>query len=1639
MMDESDQIQPRLVDLSGNHTPASGKSQDISQILASVFPEMYTNDKDTLSNLVHTKARRISCHEDLQQALSEYELHIKEADMLKDHIIQASARSMDEERQLYEGMMKELGVSDHQGLLKGSVISTFSWYVDEELLRRNNLISPEDYLNTQKPQVRESAPVTLSFVKLTKACESCGDDDSLSPSSKEIVEKMNDLDDRLTCESDSDTPKKKRTPKEKQNQTKPKPKWMCEPSVEERERLRKLKDRNDYLRNPRFLPPNAREGGSSLIRAKVKNKRSTKVSEDQSDDPAPVFIAKPSVIVFTDYIVGHIYESTLELINTTSTSCHVRVIPPNTQYFSIGLGRFPSEGGIVAPGLSCKYTVRFAPDSLGDYEDLLVVETHGKHLLKVPIEARRPPPILTLPRVLDCGYCLVGGVKFVTFLCRNVGLSSGNFCIIPKEQWPARNLRSVSRKHFSEQPPFAVSPSLFMLQPGEDIFIELVFFPTAAERSSQTFTIVCDNCQVNDVSAEGEGQLVALELVSVSGEDEPLMVGERHDLTAEHFVRFSPCNPHSKQQKTLIIRNNVHVELPFHWQPMKPNVHPILPGEPPESSQIQFHPATDDAFHISPSTGLLAPCQDQEFLLTFSPTELKDYHSVLHLSLMDVPQLPPEPRQSSVLKPVQVGSKLISVTAMEIEVKGSAEPYQILLEPYAVIIPGEILICTTVRRHFTMWNHSKAPVSFQWERLQNDFHIIEVEPSAGRLEEKEFLDFDLVLTGGKPEKLETSLVCNIQKHNKPVVLAVKVTFKGPTVTLGDPIVDFGLVRLGEQTQTTVILTNTTQLEASWMLEEKLHQDHQDHPDPQISVEPRRGVLPPFASCDVVVVFRPLFCQHFHSELMLNVENGTGCHVGVRADVQSPQVCLLNRKLVVSDHYIGVPAKCSVTLFNQTLLSSHFSWMAELRGQQAHLCTAIFDPPSGTLGPNETMEITVHFTPHSDVELTKVAAVCEVRGMNSPLVLAIAASKPKKLSVSYSLPGLCPSQSDTDPSALTLDFGEDVVLSKAATKQLLITNQSAIPAPFTLEAEYFSCHVSEPDNQSEKGFIRMKDPLQVLTKKVEAKAHEAFVSSLLTHGKGAAFHVLPDSGLLGPFETRTVEVTAYTDMWGEYKDNLVCKVGDLEPVRLPVQMTVKGCPLYFQMTGPRAEHQHQGPILHFGTHVSGGDTVSRCHRVNNPTMFDIRLDWKTYNIDQNDGKLVDVVLSYGDHFPLKDADGNEVMSGALGLSDEDAWTHAPLSDVTNVEEEESGPPPAGKNLISVHIRPHLGSLSDYPYCITPQQIVIPARSSRIIRVSFTPLTLSGSDCESRCAGFALGFMSLDSKTAVCVPGRVRRVQGLDLEPIRLDLQAAVKPAVLLVQMDEDGGVLGFNASAGDLLRAESDGKLVACEFDVTQSFQLVNPAEMPLRFRLGTKAPFSVLKPLRGSSSDPYTGDGQALVIQPRHSTRVKVAFHCSLPLLDHKNQTEDHKSAGVQLVHTENGWKKLRFQQNLLIQFSNNTQQTVPLCADLDLPTLSLSTDSLNFGFCCVGETQTTELNLYSDRARTFWNSHTESGVFRVSPDSGLLGSKKLHTTTYNQCLQISFTPNENREFKAVVVFQSPLVTTPLTLLLQGTGSLDEN
>uniref|UniRef100_A0A8C4SDU0 DLEC1 cilia and flagella associated protein n=1 Tax=Erpetoichthys calabaricus TaxID=27687 RepID=A0A8C4SDU0_ERPCA len=371
-------------------------------------------------------------------------------------------------------------------------LSTFRWCVNSKLLRKHNLICPDDYIS--------NPPLPIKKMEKT-------------------------------------APKK--------------PSWYRS-RIQEEEELAKYEEKKNFLKNPRSLPPNVQGGGKSLIIPKMKVEKMNYYS-----NTALLSLSKSSVSEYFFHFVVFIvvFQTNLELRNLTSASRHVRVIPPCTQYFSIGLGKFPGEGGMVAPGMSCQYTVRFIPDCLADFEDFILIETQAPFPLIVPIEARRPPPILTLPRVLDCGYCLVGGVKFTEFLCRNEGLSPGRFCIMSKKQWPAANFRSVATPGFVEKPPFALGPFFFELLPGEATLLEVAFLPPSPEAFSEVFTIVCDNCQVKEITVTGSGELVALQLTSITGGEDSPYPEEITDLSANHFVRFEPLNPHSVARKTIVIHN----------------------------------------------------------------------------------------------------------------------------------------------------------------------------------------------------------------------------------------------------------------------------------------------------------------------------------------------------------------------------------------------------------------------------------------------------------------------------------------------------------------------------------------------------------------------------------------------------------------------------------------------------------------------------------------------------------------------------------------------------------------------------------------------------------------------------------------------------------------------------------------------------------------------------------------------------------------------------------------------------------------------------------------------------------------------------------------------------------------------------
>uniref|UniRef100_A0A8V1A8F0 DLEC1 cilia and flagella associated protein n=1 Tax=Gallus gallus TaxID=9031 RepID=A0A8V1A8F0_CHICK len=1622
----------------------SSRSQDISHLLSSTFKDLYTGDvigADIEANWLKSRGGDDAYHEafteELQKLVVEYNHRLTEADAVEENIIQAQVRAKAEEERALNVLKGDAGKDFHKMGLP-PVASSFRWIVDNELLRKNHLTCPDDYITDKLPVTRApKGKAEPGYVKETfsfKQRVSSDSRDQMSAHLQKISAHLPSVSlSTLILPSTPDSyHRTKRT--SKKSSASQKADWKgskCKAEREECAYLAKLEKRQNFLKNPRFFPPNAPHGGKSLVmsQGQVEQIISNTSAECNTGDISfvPVFLAKPPTVFFSDYEVGRVYEITVELQNITSTCHRVGVIPPSTSVFSIGPGKFPGKGGMIAPGMTCQYTVQFVPESLADYTDYIWVQTPVSEPLLIPIQAKRAPPVLTLPRIIDCGFCLVGGIKVTVILCRNVGFSTGKFCIMPQEAWPPPNFRAVATLGSVIQDPFGIYPAVFELAPGQSTRVKVVFFPSLPEVSQQTYTIVCDNCQVNDVTVTGVGQLIALELLHVTGGESSSEPDEVTDVTAQHLIRFDPQNPHTTTQKILVIRNATHVELPFYWQIIKPNLQPIVPGETAHFVTPEYNRETESVFSLSPKQGVLLPHADHDFTLTYTPQELKIYHSVIQLVLRDIPESPSLVKGRILQNIPEYTAE--DVIALDIEVKGSTEPFQLLLEPYAVIIPGENFLGVKVRRTFKMWNNSKSPIKYTWENI-TDCTIMEVEPLTGVIDRNEHCEFELMITGIRPGCVSHNLQCQIKHSAEPVVLHVEAAFKGPLLHISIPSLRLGLIKPGETVVGTFEIQNLCQLPARWRMQESQAclAERNEEVSP-FTIQPPAEEIPPLGSCSVSVQYMSLLCQRLHTVLELEVENGERSYLPVSVEVQTPQACLISSHLVLTEMYTGVPVKATSKLFNQTRLPAKYSW-GNLIGSQAAFCSATVTPASGILAPNEEKEFCIELTANITGELKGVALSCSIEDMIEPLFLSIS-GEVKGLHVTYSVPCEGGDASDErkmlqSPRDLLLDFGSEVALKDIVKRQLILTNHTAISAPFKLEAVYFTGSSPTPEQSvslSSDYLVKRRGPI---TKHAAKRAQSEFAAAMLSHGKGVAFHVQPSSGTLQAFQQLIIEITAYNNMWGEYSDDLVCKVGDLQPTLIPMQMTVKGCPIFLQMTGP----QTQRPIIRFGTHVSGGCPVFRNVQLNNPTAFDIRLDWETYNQEEGDKKLVDLLMLFEDPFPPKDMAKNETASTGsnseivLGLDQPPVpcgSIHPSLQttdESSNTECEEEGiitQEPTRQKIVSVLLRPHEGVPADSPYSITPRQIVVPGGGSSSVCISFTPHVLPEPVAEVRCDGFVLGFMSLDDELAKTVPDKVHRRDGYDTAPLRIDMRASVRQALLKVDTDHDGGMV-FYSVASDLL---PDQPLLGVLSDsvLTQSLKLTNCTKVPLYFSLLLSAPFSLTSTDLKKSTNTFHSETEEteqepqLVLYPQQNMLVKVSFHITLKLLMYQHLPDTQMLPGFQVLQGESGERKLKFSQNLIIEYSNHSTQLVPVTAYLTVPVLELSCNMVDFKTCLVAQTKTEHVFLCNrSSCRIYWTAlldqqerHSDLEVFSVSPANGILEAREGEQPTKDM-LQITFT-----------------------------------
>ncbi|XP_078378630.1 deleted in lung and esophageal cancer protein 1-like isoform X2 [Oculina patagonica] len=1608
--------------------PSSGRSQDVSHLLASVFREVFTRDvigEDTVKNLAVSKSGDAGYHdkyvEQLRKIQEERDRRHREADMLEAHIMQAQAAAMAaDERELQR--ISE-GYENYQALGLPPAKSSLRNCLDTQLLRRYNLIVPEDFSSeeasqTKAPKADEipsyARPTTSSQQRYRKTPPLTDylDDTALSTSTwpwaslpPTQAKEKRDLDMSPPPSAKSRLSKSsvwRESMKPDQRQV-------------EREDLKRLQSKAEYKRNPRFVPP--LKGGLTKPHKEKKKKKLETDKESKTADPVEVFIASPSPVMFTAYEVGQVYELLLELKNVSSSSRQLRITPPSTKYFSVGLGRFPGEHGVVAPGLCCQYPIKFAPDSLADYDDFIKVKTQADPPMIIAIQGRRPPPVLSLSPVLDCGHTLVGGQKVVQMVCENKG-GDGKFCIMRKSCWPSTTFEwNLEDPGSVSAEPFELKPAMFKLDAGQVITLEITFCPTSAKYFKEEVVFVCDNCHVKEFSLEGTGQMAGVELDSVSGGLSESELGEMRDISAQHFIRFVSQNPETTTEKTLVIKNTTNVALPFRWKLYKPFFKcPVPPGVPTQPSMTSLHVARtrDDhgVFMITPNMGILPPNQSVDFMLEFAPREVGSFHAVGHLILEEIPNH--EDNNST-------ANDVRDVTAVQIEMKAVSKPFDVSVSPPLVVCPGTLTIGVQYRFPLKMSNNSVSEASVAWRNVEGTSWRVSVEPQSSVIGAGQEVNLELVMVADEPVHIEETIFCDLKHSSAPVYVYVKANFKGPEVVFTSPDLNFNLVRYKElHGYKHITIQNISSISAEWSIQESSECLESADGDKAISVfsfNPAGGVLGPQESQDIEVLFKP--CEagiegRVRTVLQCDVKNGKSSYLSVFAEVQRPQVCLLSCDMYIEKVYLGVPVSREVVLHNQSLLRAKFAWKEVLEGDY----TLTFEPKDGWLEPREELSIKLTFTGHKKGPVSDLITCCEVVRMPDPLWLSIAADV-QGLSVTFETPKFFDldrpeeiKETSLDDRELLLDF-ETVPLASCPRTTLVLTNTSAIRARFSLEMDHFKAAKppTPPDGAPQGKRTRLlgrtpniADPIS----KTAIKAHADYCQAILRDRRGAAFVPNPASGELLPYGYQVIEISGHSDMWGEYRDLLVCKIEGIDPMYIPVKMDVVGCPLNFQMT------KDQSPILRFGTHVSGAPSVQRSLRINNTSPYDIRLDWETYNIVPQDTQLLDMLVFIGQPLPVI-KDGQEV--------------------VPTVQEQDCYPCEE-KPFIQVKLREHEGARANKPFEVTPSQQVIPAKAHSSAKISFYPYTENASG--EVCTAYAAAYMSLDQQLLE-VPGRVSRSHGVELQPFRLDITANIDPALLSLETEEDKGT-EFITAASDLLHGATP---------LVHRFVLGNTTETPLTMKFEAKAPFKIIStepPPSAKTSKTQTPG--SITVKPAKTLELKVGFSLSDELVRKVNDitAAQEQGDGTVLISSEDGDRKLVFQRDLKVEFSNKTTQLIPLMASIAVPTLRLSQDVVDFGTCLVGQSVEKHVTLYNpSQSASAWVVNKDPrypsvsrDVFVVNPTEGYLEANTSFTAKTKTLLKITFTAKHNVEYECVVIVSGQLQEEEQRLVLRGRASYDQ-
>ncbi|EKX39969.1 hypothetical protein GUITHDRAFT_143127 [Guillardia theta CCMP2712] len=731
----------------------------------------------------------------------------------------------------------------------------------------------------------------------------------------------------------------------------------------------------NYLKNPRYKDPPVDFRGlvDSIQQGTIKEE--TKKGEETFSLVGPaVFVPKPQVVQFTEYEVDKTYELPLKLQNVTGILRRIRIMPPASEHFSVSLVKYLGEDGLVAPGMYCMVHIRFNPDTLADYEDTLHVVTE-KGLIAIPLLARRLPPNLTLPDVIDIGNCFVDDMKRVVIPCRNQG-GKGQFILVPDSEWP-QPPDDVKNREVVSMPPFRFSPSSWELNGGEELDITVEFCPARNGKFSVGFRLVCDNCSVQQYQLVGTAITPSFQLVQL---DSLLVVPPLSEMLRPRVdLSFPNLAPGAYQEKLVTLQNRTPLEMDFRWEvDHTPTPHTNLNSYVSKWGKVgQSH----QVFSILPISGTFAPNQTLSFQIQFAPVDCAAYEGVARLL---VPNLPcPREEGEGEGDFGASGYRYKEYEMSRVQLKGTGHECEVAIDPLVLVVAQKLSVGKVYCRPVTVRNLSDAPVSISWEKYPDLlYQTVRVLPDKLVLAPREEKKLKVEIAPKVVAPLQVSLACNVE-HGSSQIFTVIAETDGPRVRITSTHLDFGLMRVGWRAKKKISFLNICDVSARWSV--SLYRAGTSDPwGPTMTVSPSHGILDAGKTATVEVEFRPEEPERMRSTLVVEVEGGQTEFLSLRGEVVFSKVCLDTSVLDLGTIFLAVPVTRRITMRNLTLLpSTPFRWdmrtIEALRDPSTASFKLQFRVVEGILGPEEEQQVDMTIEAISLGEATEEQSALEEQG------------------------------------------------------------------------------------------------------------------------------------------------------------------------------------------------------------------------------------------------------------------------------------------------------------------------------------------------------------------------------------------------------------------------------------------------------------------------------------------------------------------------------------------------------------------------------------------------------------------------------------------------------------------------------------